>query len=163
MIMERGETQGVSTPVSFRPRRLRKVCWVLAVAIVIVCTSVSFGLHGSLGDGSPGVFQRGDQVAMIGLGLLAAVGVLMFARPRVVADEKMVHIRNVIGGYDLPWEVVRSVRFSRGSAWASLELEDDDLVGVLAIQANDKEYAVGAVRALRTLLEESRAAHAAEA
>jgi Bacterial PH domain len=152
----------VSVPVTFRPRRLRRMCWVLAVAIVIVCTSVSFGLHGSLGDGSPGVFQRGDQLAMIGLGVVAAIGVLMFARPRVVADQRMVHIRNVIGGYDLPWEVVRAVRFSRGSAWASLELEDDDLVGVLAIQANDKEYAIGAVRALRALLEENRAAHAAQ-
>lgn len=151
----------MSNPVSFRPRRLRKVSWVLAAAIVIISTSVSFGLHGSLGDGAPGAFQRGDQLAMIGLGLVAAFGVLLFARPRVVADEKMVHIRNVIGGYDLPWEVVRSVRFSRGSAWASLELEDDDLVGVLAIQANDKEYAVGAVRALRALLEENRAARAA--
>jgi Bacterial PH domain len=148
--------------VSFRPRRLRKVSWVLAVAIVIVCTSVSFGLHGSLGDGSPGAFQRGDQLAMIGLGVVAAIGALMFARPRVVADEHMVHIRNVIGGYDLPWEVVRAVRFNRGSAWASLELEDDDLVGVLAVQANDKEYAIGAVRALRTLLEENRAARAAQ-
>jgi hypothetical protein len=151
----------VSDPVSFRPRRLRKMSWVLAAAIVIVCTSVSFGLHGSLGDGAPGAFQRGDQLAMIGLGVVAAIGVLMFARPRVVADQHMVHIRNVIGGYDLPWEVVRSVRFSRGSAWASLELEDDDLVGVLAIQANDKEYAVGAVRTLRALLEENRAARAA--
>lgn len=151
----------MSDPVSFRPRRLRKVSWVLAAAIVIVCTSVSFGLHGSLGDGAPGAFQRGDQLAMIGLGVVAAIGVLMFARPRVVADQHMVHIRNVIGGYDLPWEVVRSVRFSRGSAWASLELEDDDLVGVLAIQANDKEYAVGAVRTLRALLEENRAARAA--
>jgi hypothetical protein len=136
---------------------------VLAAAIVIVCTSVSFGLHGSLGDGSPGVFQRGDQIAMIGLGVVIAIGILMFARPRVVADEHMVHIRNVIGGYDLPWEVVRSVRFGRGSAWASLELEDDELVGLMAIQANDKEYAVGAVRALRALLEQSRAARAAAA
>jgi hypothetical protein len=150
----------VSQPVSFRPRRLRVVCWVSAIAIAIVFTAVSFGLHGSLGDGAPGAFQRGDQAAMIGLGLLAAAGVLAFARPRVVADERGIRVRNVVGGYELPWEVVRSVRFGRGSAWAALELEDDDLVSVMAVQANDKEYAVEAVRSLRALLEANRAARA---
>jgi hypothetical protein len=153
----------VSQQVSFRPRKLRVVCWASAAAIVIVFTAVSFGLHGPLGDGAPGVFQRGDQAAMIGLGLLAAAGVLMFTRPRVTADEHGVRVRNLVGGYELPWEIVRSVRFNRGSAWASLELEDDDMVGVMAVQANDKEYAVEAVRSLRTLLEANRAARAAVA
>jgi hypothetical protein len=109
------------------------------------------------------VFQRGDQLAMIGLGVLTAAGILMFARPRVVADEHTVRIRNVVGGYDLPWEVVRAVRFDRGSAWASLELSDDELVGVMAVQAGDKEYAVEAVRVLRALLDANRSAHAATA
>jgi hypothetical protein len=130
---------------------------VSAVAVLIVFTAISFGLHGPLGDGAPGTFQRGDQAAMIGLGLLAALGIMMFTRPRVVADERGIHVRNVLGGYDLPWEIVRAVRFSRGAPWASIELEDDDVVSVLAVQAADKEYAVDAVRTLRTLLESNRA------
>jgi Bacterial PH domain len=44
------------------------------------------------------------------------------------------------------------VRFDRGSPWASLELRDDDVVQVMAVQVMDKEYAVDAVRALRHLL-----------
>jgi hypothetical protein len=152
----------VSEPVVFRPRRLRVVAWVAAVAVVVVFTLVSFGLHGSTGDG-PGVFQRGDQFAMIGLGVLFALGVLLFARPRVIADEHGVRVRNIVGGYELPWEVVRSIRFSRGASWATLELEDDDLVSVMALQSNDKEYALAAVRSLRTLLEAHRAAHRAPA
>jgi Bacterial PH domain len=150
----------VSQSAIFRPRRLRTVCWVSAIAVLIVFTAISFGLHGSLGDGAPGAFQRGDQAAMIGLGVLAAIGILLFTRPRVTADEKGVHVRNVLGGYDLPWEIVRSVRFERGSPWASLELEDDDMVSVLAVQAADKEYAVAAVRTLRSMLEANRAARA---
>jgi hypothetical protein len=153
----------MSSAVSFRPRRLRRVCWASAAAVVIVFTAVSFGLRGSLGGDSPGVYQRGDQLAMIGLGVLAAAGILLFARPLVIADEHTVRIRNVVGGYDLPWEVVRAVRFDRGSAWASLELSDDDVVGVMAVQAGDKEYAVEAVRALRALLDANRSAHAATA
>jgi hypothetical protein len=152
----------VSQSVIFRPRRLRTVCWVSAAAVLIVFTAISFGLHGPLGDGAPGTFQRGDQAAMIGLGVLAALGILMFSRPRVVADERGIHVRNVLGGYDLPWENIRAVRFSRGAPWASIELDDDDVVSVLAIQSADKEYAVQAVRTLRTMLESHRAAAPAD-
>jgi Bacterial PH domain len=152
----------VSDRVVFRPRKLRVVAWIAAVAVVVVFSAVSTGLHGSTGDG-PGVFQRGDQFAMIGLGVLLALGVLLFARPRVIADENGVRVRNIIGGYELPWEVVRSIRFNRGASWASLELEDDDVVSVMAVQSNDKEYAIAAVRSLRTLLEAHRAARTAPA
>jgi hypothetical protein len=143
------------TVLRFRPRRARVVCWVLAVAVVVVCTLVSFGLRGSTGDG-PGVFEAGDQWAMIGLGVALAIGILMFTRPRVEADGTGIRVRNVIGGYELPWEVVRAVRFGRGAPWASLDLEDDDTVAVMAVQAADKQYAVEAVRTLRALLAEHR-------
>ncbi|MGC9668613.1 PH domain-containing protein [Planosporangium sp. 12N6] len=144
--------------MSFRPRRLRVVCWVSAAAILIIFTAISFGMHGPLGDGAPGSFQRGDQAAMIGLGVLAALAVLLFTRPRVTADDRGLHVRNVLGGYDLPWENIRAVRFSRGAPWASVELDDDDMVSVLAVQSADKEYAVEAVRTLRSLLDSHRSA-----
>jgi hypothetical protein len=131
------------------------MCWVLAAAVVVVCTLVSFGLRGSTGEG-PGVFEAGDQWAMIGLGVLLAGGILMFTRPRVDADSTGIRVRNVVGGYDLPWEVVRAVRFGRGAPWASLDLEDDESVAVMAVQAADKEHAVEAVRTLRALLAEHR-------
>jgi hypothetical protein len=138
------------TVVRARPQRARLVCWVIAVAVVVVCSAVATGLHGKTGDG-PGYFQRGDQIAMIGLGLLAALGVLMFTRPRVEADARGVRVRNVVGSYELPWEVVRAVTFNRGAPWLSLDLHDDDVVAVMAVQAVDKEYAVRAARALREL------------
>src|SRR2546423_11021983 len=94
---------------------------------------------------------------MIGLGVLAALGILMFTRPRVDADERGIRVRNVIGSYDLPWDVVRSVEFRRGSPWASLELRDDDMVAIMAVQAADKGRAVAAVRALRALLAAAQA------
>jgi hypothetical protein len=144
--------------VTFRPRRSRVVCLVLAGAVLVVFTSVSFGLRGSTGDG-PGVFEAGDQWAMIGLGVLAAAGILLFARPKVEADRAGIRVRNVVGGYELPWAVVRGVRFGRGASWATLDLHDDEVVGVMAVQAADKEYAVAAVRALRAL----HAAHAVPA
>jgi hypothetical protein len=133
-----------------RPRRIRLICGVAAAAILVVFTAVGTALRGSTGEGSA-TFRSGDQAAMIGLGVLAALAILAFTRPRVEADQRGIRVRNLIGGYDLPWEVIRAVRFDRGSPWASLELRDDDVVQVMAVQVMDKEYALDAVRTLRRL------------
>ncbi|WP_432837154.1 PH domain-containing protein [Dactylosporangium sp. CA-092794] len=141
-----------STPsaVRARPQRARFIAYVLALVVVVVFTLIAFGLHGKTGDG-PGYFQRGDQAAMIGLGLCAAAGILMMTRPRVEADAHGVRVRNIIGGYDLPWEVVRAVTFGRGAPWLTLDLHDDERIAVMAVQLADKDYAVKAARGLRSL------------
>ncbi|SNT66208.1 PH domain-containing protein [Asanoa hainanensis] len=152
-----------SAPVSFRPQRARKVAIGAAIAVVVVFTAVSFGLTGSTGDSTTAVFQRGDQTAMIGLGIAFAAGILLFLRPRVEADAAGIRIRNVIGSYDLPWEVVRAIRFDGGVSFASAELHDDELITIVALQVVDKEYALGAVRSLRALLAAHQAAAAVPA
>ncbi|HEX2356047.1 MAG TPA: PH domain-containing protein [Micromonosporaceae bacterium] len=139
-----------------RPHRIRLVCWVAAALVVIVFTAIGTSLRGPIADGAA-TFQAGDQWAMIGLGVLGALAVLALTRPRVLADTERIKIRNVIGGYELPWDVVRAVRFERGAPWATLELQDDDVVAVMAVQAADKERAVVAVRELRALLAAHRA------
>lgn len=121
-----------------------------AVALVAVFSAVATSLRGPTGEGAA-TFQRGDQLAMIGLGLAGAIAILMFTRPRVEADARGVRVQNVIASYDLPWEVVRAVRFDRGASWASLELDDDEEVPIIALQAADKERAVVGVRKLREL------------
>jgi hypothetical protein len=138
------------TTVVFRPKRIRWVAGISAAAVAILFTVLSFGLHGATGTGL-GTFQRGDQSAMIGLGVLIGLGILAFTRPRVSADATGIRIRNVVGGYELPWSVVRAVRFDRNSPWVVLELLDDDQVPVHALQAADKDYAVQGVRTLRAL------------
>jgi hypothetical protein len=148
----------VTDRVAYRPKRIRWVAAIGAAAVIMLFTGISFGLHGSAGFEDSGTFQRGDQAAMIGLGLLIGLGFLAFTRPRVWADADGIKIRNVIGGYQLPWAVVRAVRFDRSAAWATLELADDDVVSVHALQAVDKDYAVDGVRTLRAL--HSAATHA---
>ncbi|GAB3804080.1 PH domain-containing protein [Micromonospora zhanjiangensis] len=146
-----------SRTVRLRPYRIRLVCWPAAILLLVVFSLIATSLHGSTGaDG--GTFQRGDQLAMIGLGVLGALGALWFTRPRVDADERGIRVRNVVGSYDLPWEVVRAVRFDRGAACASLELHDDDRVPLMALQVADKDRAVAGVRQLRAL----HAAHQAQ-
>ena len=146
------DVTSAGTTVEFRPRKIRWVAASAAAAVVVLFTVLSFGLHGSTGFDNSGQFQRGDQSAMIGLGVLIGLGILAFCRPRVRAGADGITIRNVIGGYDLPWAVVLAVRFDRNSPWATLDLQDDEQVSIHALQAADKEYAVEGVRALRRLL-----------
>ncbi|GGM42046.1 membrane protein [Micromonospora sonchi] len=146
-----GSGPAVGTDViTLRPRRIRLVCWSSAVVLVVLFAVIATTLTGPTGNGF-GTFQRGDQLAMIGLGILFALGSLLFTRPRVEADARGIRVRNVFGSYELPWEVVRGIRFDRGAPWAALELYDDDLLPVVALQAADKQLAVDGVRALRRL------------
>ncbi|MFC3741201.1 PH domain-containing protein [Paractinoplanes deccanensis] len=138
-------------PVTYRPLKIRWVAVPLAIGVALLFTVLSFGLHGSAGFDNSGTFQRGDQAAMIGLGVLIGLGILAFCRPKVTADADHIKIRNVIGGYDLPWSVVRKVRFDRNSPWAQLELHDEEQISIHALQAADKDYAVEGVRTLRQL------------
>lgn len=133
------------------------MAFVLAPAIAAMFAALGTVLTGSTGTGG-GVFQPSDQIAMAALGLLLAAGILLFARPKVTADAQRIKIQNIIGGYDLPWEVVREIRFERDNPWLTLELQDDDVVAVLAVQATDKDHAVAGARALRGILRAHRAA-----
>jgi hypothetical protein len=141
-------------PVVSRPVRLTRVCWSVAVLVVAVFVAVAY----LLGSGPPGDarFRLADQVAMVVLGLLVATGVLALTRPRVQADASGVRVRNVGGDKHVPWQVVREVRLDDGAPWATLELQDDDTLSLLGIQANDGDRAVDAVLGLRALLRESR-------
>jgi hypothetical protein len=141
--------QPAPRPVSAVPRRLRISCACAAVVIVAVMTVVAVLLKSS----RTGVvaFQTADQVAMVGLGLAFAAGVLFVARPRVDADAAGVRVRNIVGTYQLPWTLVQAVGFDRHSPWATLVLTNGEEVAVLAVQAADGERAVAAVEGLRAL------------
>jgi hypothetical protein len=140
--------------VTARPHRVVVVAWVCAVAVVVVFSLIATALTGETEGG--GTFARGDQAAMVGLGILMALGILLFTRPRVRADARGLHVRNLMASYDLPWEVVRAVRFNDSSPWASLDLEDDDTIAVMAIQRSDRAASLAAVRGLRALLAQHR-------
>ncbi|MEV6640872.1 PH domain-containing protein [Amycolatopsis sp. NPDC051371] len=138
----------VQTLLVIRPRRALMVCSVLAVALLAVFVVVAVLLR----NGNTGVhFQRSDQAAMIGIGILLACGVMLFAIARVRADAEGIEVRNVLITRRFAWDDVLSVSFPDGASWARLELPDDEYHAVMAVQAVDRARAVEAVRALRKL------------
>lgn len=130
------------------------MAWILAVLIVVAMVVVGLLLKQS-NTGSV-TFRTADQVAMIGLGLIIAGGILIMTRPYVRADAAGLVVRNFGGDKHIPWQVIREVRFSDAAPWATLQLEDDDALTMLAIQAVDGKAAADATEDLRRLLVASR-------
>ena len=135
----------------YRPKRVRFVCAGAALAIVLMFTVIGISLTGA-------GFETSDQWAMFLLGLLFGAGIMLIARPTVRADAASIKVKNIIGGYELPWSVIRKIRFDRGQPWVYLDLENDDTVAVIAVQATDGQRAVRVVKHLRALHEQARQA-----
>ena len=141
-------------PVVARPRRLTVVCWATAVVVVGVFALLAVALgRGPEGDAQ---FRTADQIAFFLLGVLIAGVVLLFTRARVEGRPDGVRVRNPLTTKDVPWQVVRAVRLDDGAPWAVLDLQDDETVQLLGVQANDGDRAVDAVVGLRALLLASR-------
>lgn len=135
--------------VVVRPFRALWASVVLAVLLVVVFVVVAVLLRGSR---TGAIFEVSDQIAMVGIGILLGCGALLFATPRVRADAEGVEVRNVIFlTRRYGWLDVMGISFPDGASFARLELPDDEYLGVLAIQAVDRDRAVAAVRALRRL------------
>jgi hypothetical protein len=135
--------------VSAVPRRMRIACTLTAA--VVVAVMVVAGLLLRPPEGGVVTFRTSDQLAMIGLGLFLGAGILALGRSRVDADAGGIRVRNIVGRHEFAWSFVRDVRFDRRSYWASLLLENDDEIAVLAIQVTDGERAVRAIEGLRAL------------
>ncbi|MGX7828739.1 PH domain-containing protein [Actinokineospora sp. 24-640] len=136
-----------------RPRKIRFVSGAFALVFIAVFTVVAVLLK----ESTTGVyFQTADQVAMVGIGVLLAVGALWFTWPKVTADSSGVVVRNMLGGKFLAWSDIVAVTFPDGAAYARLELPDDEYIVVMAVQAIDGDRAVSAIRELRKL---HKAAH----
>src|SRR5687768_16366287 len=109
-------------PVSAVPRRMRQLCAFVAAVVFVVLLYVALTLQSS----STGVVSFGtvDQIAIAGLGVALAVGILALGRSRVDADAYGIRFLNVALGHELPWSAVRAVAFDRKSSWSSLVLEN---------------------------------------
>jgi hypothetical protein len=129
---------------------MRLVCALVAGVVLAVGLFVAL----TLPSNSTGVIEFGtvDQIAVAGLALLLAAGVLFLGRSRVDADGESIRFRNIVLTHELPWDSVRAVAFDRKSSWATLRLRNDDEVALFAVQAVDREHAVRAVEGLRALL-----------
>ena len=141
------------TPLVVVPRKLRRMTRFAAAALVLVMAGVSIGI----GTGPDADFVPvSDQLGLFGLGLVMAAAALLVGRPRVEADERSLRVRNVLGSYDVDWDLVVGIRFADGAPWATIDLADDEEIALMAVAASDGPSATQALLALRALHEAHR-------
>jgi hypothetical protein len=146
----------VTTPESewtlvAKPRKSRR--YAIGVAVLLVVVHVTFAIL-LRGDSTGVYFRLADQLAFAGIGCLLAAGVLLLTRPRVRIGPRGIAVRNVLGERIVDWDLYEGLSFPDGAAWARIELPDDEYLAVMAIQSNDREYAVDAVDRFRALASE---------
>ena len=96
-------------------------------------------------------FRTADQIALAGLGVLMASLALLLTRPRIRVGPAGVAVRNILSERLIEWDLVQGLSFPEGAIWARVDIPDDEFISVMAIQANDNDHAVAAVRAFRSL------------
>ncbi|MCQ4118552.1 PH domain-containing protein [Rhodococcus tibetensis] len=134
-----------------KPRKSSR--YAIGVAIFLVILHVTFAIL-LRGDSTGVYFRLADQVAFVGIGCLLAGAVLLLTRPRLRVGPRGIAVRNVLGERIVDWDLYEGLSFPDGAAWARIELPDDEYVPVMAIQSNDREYAVDAVHRFRDLASE---------
>lgn len=149
----------VDEDLTVRPIRMR--IYASAAAVVLIIAFAVFGALLKIEE--TGVHYRiADQVAVGLIGVFLACGPLLLLRPRMRVGAFGVAVRNVFSEHVYEWEMVRSLDFPEGAAWARLELAGDEYMPVLAVQINDRMHAVEAVRAFRTRAARYAPQHVAE-
>ncbi len=86
---------------------MRLLLAVVAAVVVAVMTYVALTLKST--TNTVVAYGTPDQVALFGIGLVLAAGILFLGRSRVDADAAGIRFRNIAIQHELPWAAVRSV------------------------------------------------------
>ncbi len=135
--------------LTVRPRRITIYAAIASVIVVAVTVFVAVKLRSS---DTGVIFRTSDAIAVVGLGLFFAAGLMLLARPRMRISADGIRVRNVVGERYVPWPIVQRLAFPEGSVWAQLEMADDEQMAVMALQAMDRSRAVESLRAARELI-----------
>jgi hypothetical protein len=152
-------------PVVFKPRRLRVVGFVVAVALVALTFYGWFALPREIRV----LFTVSQLLTLLGFLAALVLVVLGVAASSVRADAEGLRVRNGLRVHHVPWGRVHRVVMRPGDAWAFALLKPDDVPDsaytadldtqkrfLVGIQAGDGAYAQQAVAELRRRLAEAR-------
>lgn len=122
-------------PRTFRPRRGRIAILVAAVALTVSLAVVAVILPspGRTADG----FTTTDRLGFVAVGLVLVGGLVLLARPHVVADADGLRVVNVGRSHTLAWSQVVGVRLAPGDAWLVLDLDDGSTLAAMGVQSAD--------------------------
>lgn len=120
---------GSSAFAVFRPRRGRLVATVMGTVSLALFTVSALFL--------PGQWRVGDRLSFVSFGVAVAALLWRYATISAVPTPDSLTVRNLLTTRTVPWRQVVQVRFGGGDPWVSLELEDTDVLAVMAVQKSD--------------------------
>lgn len=142
----RARTPDVDAP--FRPVRARRVAIGFGVVQAVVLITLALAAPG---DG-PIPWHWYDRAGVVLVAALAAWVLSLFARLRADPRPGGLVVRNVIHRTELEWPQIVAVRFGGGDPWVTLDLDDGEVLAVMAIQRADGERGMAEARRLATLV-----------
>jgi Bacterial PH domain len=132
----------------FRPVRARRVAIGSALAQAVVLLGLAVAMPGS----GPIAWHWADRAGVVVLTALVAWVLSLFARLRADPGPQGLVVRNVVRRTELEWAQIVAVRFGGGDPWVMLDLDDGDVLAVMAIQRADGERGLAEARRLATLV-----------
>jgi hypothetical protein len=136
-------------PVTWRPRRTRRV--TLGAALVVLAVAVVVAVALPAGGGAP--WGVADRVGVVLVCALVAGVLAMLARPRVTADRAGLTVVNLVRVRRLAYAEVVRVQLRDGDPWVVLDLADGDTLAAMGIQASEGPRAVEEAARLRAVVE----------
>ena len=143
-----GAPEGTWAP--FQPVRSRRVAIGFAVAQAVVLLGLAVIAPGN----GPIPWQWYDRLGVVLLAAAIAYVLLLFARLRATPGPDGLVVRNVVVVTKLEWAQIVAVRFGGGDPWVTLDLDDGNVLAVMAIQRSDGARGVAEARRLATLVAE---------
>jgi hypothetical protein len=139
---------GRAVDAPFVPLRARRTAIAVAVAQGVVLVGLAVLMPGT------GVvaFHWYDRLGVVIISALVALVLSMFARLRAEPREHTLVVRNLVHRRELAWAQVVAVRFGGGSPWVTLDLDDGDVLAVMAVQRADGARGEAEARRLATLV-----------
>jgi Bacterial PH domain len=131
----------------FRPTRTRAVLLGVGGASAVTFTTVAFAM--------PAPWTGPNRAVMSCCGLLILAGMLVLARPRLVADPAGLTVVNLVTRRRLAWAEVLRVNLRDGDPWVYLDLADGTSMAAMGIQpGNGRAAAARDAGRLRELVRE---------
>lgn len=130
---------------------------VMATRIAVVLAALLLGLFVMIAvvmtrDNAGATFFLSDRIATALIGVLAAAGVLLLTRPRLVADRDGLHAKAWAGDPRfIPWGLVVDLQFPPAGRFARAVLPGEEYLALYAVQRIDGPRAVAAMAQLRAL------------
>lgn len=134
----------------FRPRRGRGVAIGIAVASLLIFGVLAILLPSKAGGAIWGPL---DQVMFFGIGILIALLAWRYAAISAIPTREGLVVRNIVLTRTLEWTQIVGVQFGGGQPWVQLDLDDLDVLAVMAIQKADGAFGMHEASRLAALVE----------